>query len=54
MSSVASNSDFSTGNYKLTITSFDAVLQWYGQTFWKLSTDTKVYKNLNDMVEYMA
>ncbi|KAK7410582.1 hypothetical protein VNO78_01476 [Psophocarpus tetragonolobus] len=54
LSSAASNSDLSTGNYKLTISSSDAVLQWYGQTYWKLSTDTKVYKNSNDMAKYMA
>ncbi|TKY74299.1 G-type lectin S-receptor serine/threonine-protein kinase [Spatholobus suberectus] len=54
LSSAASNSDLSTGNYKLTITAYDATLQWYGQAYWKLSTDTKVYKNSNGMVEYMA
>ncbi|RDX84078.1 G-type lectin S-receptor-like serine/threonine-protein kinase, partial [Mucuna pruriens] len=54
LSSAASNSDLSTGNYKLTVTSSDAILQWYGQTYWKLSADTKIYKNSNDMVDYMA
>ncbi|KAG2399879.1 G-type lectin S-receptor-like serine/threonine-protein [Vigna angularis] len=54
LSSAASNSNLSTGDFKLTISSSDAVLQWYGQTYWKLSTDTKVFKNSNNMVEYMA
>ncbi|CAJ1974196.1 unnamed protein product [Sphenostylis stenocarpa] len=54
LSSAASNSNLSTGNYKLTISSSDAVLQWYGQTYWRLSSDTKIYKNSNSMVEYMA
>jgi len=54
LSSAASSSNLSTGDFKLTISSSDAVLQWYGQTYWKLSSDTKVYKNSNDMVEYMA
>ncbi|XP_061356503.1 G-type lectin S-receptor-like serine/threonine-protein kinase At5g35370 [Gastrolobium bilobum] len=54
LSSAASDSDLSTGNYNLTITASDAILQWYGQTYWKLSTATNVYKNSNDMVEYMA
>jgi len=54
LSSAASNSNLSTGDFKLTISSSDAVLQWYGQTYWKLSSDTKVYKNSNGMVEYMA
>ncbi|XP_027905280.1 G-type lectin S-receptor-like serine/threonine-protein kinase At5g35370 [Vigna unguiculata] len=54
LSSAASNSNLSTGDFKFTISSSDAVLQWFGQTYWKLSTDTKVFKNSNDMVEYMA
>ncbi|KAJ1376262.1 S-locus glycoprotein domain [Sesbania bispinosa] len=54
LSSAASNSNLSTGSYNFTITSSDAILQWYGQTYWKLSMDTKVYKNSNNMVEYMA
>ncbi|XP_019433155.1 PREDICTED: G-type lectin S-receptor-like serine/threonine-protein kinase At5g35370 isoform X2 [Lupinus angustifolius] len=53
LSSAASDSDLSAGNYNLTITASDAILQWYGQDYWKLSTDTKAYKNSNDMVEYM-
>ncbi|KAJ1380270.1 S-locus glycoprotein domain [Sesbania bispinosa] len=54
LSSAASNSNLSTGSYNFTITSSDAILQWYGQTYWKLSMDTKVYKNSNNMVKYMA
>lgn len=54
LSSASSNSNLSTGNYKLTITSSDAILQWYGQTYWKISMDSKAYKNSNDDVEYMA
>ncbi|KAE9587183.1 hypothetical protein Lal_00004389 [Lupinus albus] len=53
LSSAASDSDLSDGNYNLTITASDAILQWYGQPYWKLSMDTKAYKNSNDMVEYM-
>ncbi|KAK7351133.1 hypothetical protein VNO77_10354 [Canavalia gladiata] len=52
--SAASSSDLSTGNFKFTITSSDGILQWYGQTYWKVSMDTKVFKNLDGMVEYMA
>lgn len=54
LSSAASDSDLSTGNYKLQVTASDALLQWYGQTYWKLSTDRNAYKNSNDMVEYMT
>lgn len=54
LSSASSNSNLSTGNYKLTITSSDAILQWHGQTYWKISMDSKAYKNSNDDVEYMA
>ncbi|XP_027339524.1 G-type lectin S-receptor-like serine/threonine-protein kinase At5g35370 [Abrus precatorius] len=54
LTSAASNSDLSTGNYKLVVTSFDAILQWYGQTYWKLSLDTKAYKNSNYVAEYMS
>ncbi|KAL2339817.1 hypothetical protein Fmac_007757 [Flemingia macrophylla] len=54
LSSAGSDSDLSTGNYTLTITSSDAILQWYGQTYWKMSMDTKVYKNSDGVVEFMA
>ncbi|CAL0327404.1 unnamed protein product [Lupinus luteus] len=53
LSSAASDSDLSYGNYNLTITASDAILQWHGQVYWKLSMDTKTYKNSNGMVEYM-
>ncbi|CAI8597429.1 unnamed protein product [Vicia faba] len=54
LSSASSSSNLSTGNYIMTVTSSDAILQWYGQTYWKLSRDSKAYKNSNDDVEYMA
>ncbi|MED6210476.1 hypothetical protein PIB30_064473 [Stylosanthes scabra] len=54
LSSSSSDSDLSPGNYNLTITSSDAILQWFGQTYWKLSMDTKAYKNSLSTVEYMA
>ncbi|KAK7311567.1 hypothetical protein RJT34_09801 [Clitoria ternatea] len=54
LSSSASDSDLSAGSYKLIVTSSDAILQWYGQTYWKLSLDTKAYRNSYDVVEYMA
>nr|UDL18216.1 G-type S receptor-like kinase NIP43 [Astragalus sinicus] len=54
LSSATSNSNLSIGNYKLAITSSDAILKWYGQTYWTLSMESKAYKNSNNMVEYMT
>ncbi|TXG52945.1 hypothetical protein EZV62_022114 [Acer yangbiense] len=54
LSSALSDYDLSTGNYSLTVGASDAVLQWQGQTYWKLSMDTKAYVNSNYMVEYMS
>ncbi|XP_058754224.1 G-type lectin S-receptor-like serine/threonine-protein kinase At5g35370 [Vicia villosa] len=54
LSSASSSSNWSTGNYVLTVSSSDAILQWYGQTYWKLSRDSKAYKSSSDDVEYMA
>lgn len=54
LSSAVSDSDLSRGHYNLTISASDAILQWYGQTYWKLSLDKNAYKNSNDEVEHMA
>ncbi|GAU39950.1 hypothetical protein TSUD_149600 [Trifolium subterraneum] len=54
LSSASSSSNFSTGNYKLTITSSDAILQWFGQTYWKLSVDSKAYRISHDDAQYMT
>ncbi|CAK9147281.1 unnamed protein product [Ilex paraguariensis] len=54
LSSAVSNSDLSTGDYRLAITASDAILQWRGMTYWKLSMDINAYVNLNYAVEYMA
>jgi serine/threonine protein kinase len=53
LSSASSSSNFSTGNYKLTITSSDAILQWFGQTYWKLSVDSKAYRISHEDVQFM-
>ncbi|KAM2067460.1 hypothetical protein ACFX1T_043794 [Malus domestica] len=47
-------SNFSTGDYRLVLSGSDAILQWHGQTYWKLSMDTSAYTNSNTIVEYMA
>ncbi|KAF2296668.1 hypothetical protein GH714_001046 [Hevea brasiliensis] len=54
LSSAVSDDDLSTGDYQLAITDSDAILQWQGQAYWKLSMDIRAYKNSNYIVEYMA
>lgn len=46
--------DSSEGDYRLTVTNNDAVLQWNGLTYWKLSMDTKAYVNSYSPVSFMA
>ncbi|OAY58239.1 G-type lectin S-receptor-like serine/threonine-protein kinase At5g35370 [Manihot esculenta] len=54
LSSAASNVNISTGDYRLAITDSDAILQWQGQAYWKLSMDINAYTNSNYVVDYMA
>ncbi|XP_012078187.1 G-type lectin S-receptor-like serine/threonine-protein kinase At5g35370 isoform X2 [Jatropha curcas] len=54
LSNAVSNGDLSTGDYGLAVTDSDAILQWQGQTYWKLSMETMSYTNSNSIVEYMA
>ncbi|KAJ7965602.1 Receptor-like protein kinase like protein [Quillaja saponaria] len=53
LTSAVSDSDLSAGQYKLAVTASDTILQWHGQTYWKLSMDTKAYTNSIYMVDYM-
>ncbi|XP_040365024.1 G-type lectin S-receptor-like serine/threonine-protein kinase At5g35370 isoform X3 [Rosa chinensis] len=54
LASSSGATNFSTGDYKLALSSSDVILQWHGQTYWKLSMDTRAYKNSNYVAEYMA
>ncbi|XWS25182.1 hypothetical protein CRYUN_Cryun27aG0047900 [Craigia yunnanensis] len=54
LSSAVSESNSSTGDYRFMVSASDAILQWHGQVYWKLSMDTKAYINSNYVVEYMA
>jgi serine/threonine protein kinase len=54
LSSSILDDDFSTGNYRLSITSSDAILQWQGQMYWKFSMEGMAYRNTNFAVEYMS
>ncbi|KAJ6405276.1 hypothetical protein OIU84_013280 [Salix udensis] len=53
LSSSVSDDDLSTGDYKLTVSDSDVLLQWFGNTYWKLSMDARSNRNSNYMNEYM-
>ncbi|CAK9325452.1 unnamed protein product [Citrullus colocynthis] len=48
-----SSSDLSSSNYSFSVSSSDALLQWYGQIYWKLSMDPNAFINSNLVVEHM-
>ncbi|KAL2532852.1 G-type lectin S-receptor-like serine/threonine-protein kinase [Abeliophyllum distichum] len=52
--SSVSEEDFSEGNYRFVIGDSDAILQWNGMTYWKLSMDTKAVRDTNFPVDYMV
>ncbi|KAJ0984501.1 hypothetical protein J5N97_002857 [Dioscorea zingiberensis] len=53
--SSVSTANLSSGNFRLLVTSDDAVLQWMGsQQYWGLSTDPRASKDVNAQVSYMA
>ncbi|KAK6277361.1 hypothetical protein POUND7_017684 [Theobroma cacao] len=54
LSSAVSENNLSAGDHRFMISASDAILQWHGQAYWKLSMDTKAYMNSNYVVEYMA
>ncbi|EEF48361.1 G-type lectin S-receptor-like serine/threonine-protein kinase At5g35370 isoform X2 [Ricinus communis] len=54
LSSAVSSNNLSTGHYRLAISDSDAILQWQGQTYWKLSMDAGAYTNSNYIVDFMA
>ncbi|OMO62593.1 hypothetical protein CCACVL1_22730 [Corchorus capsularis] len=54
LSNSVSDNNLSTGDYRFMISASDAISQWHGQAYWKLSMDTKAYVNSNFPVEYMA
>ncbi|PRQ20383.1 putative protein kinase RLK-Pelle-SD-2b family [Rosa chinensis] len=47
------NNNLSVDDYRLAVTSKDLVLQWKGQTYWKLSMEAKAFKNSDTPVSYM-
>jgi serine/threonine protein kinase len=54
LSSAVSDYNLSYGDYRLMISTSDALQQWNQQTYWKLSMDRNAYINSNYIVEYMA
>ncbi|XP_050231107.1 G-type lectin S-receptor-like serine/threonine-protein kinase At5g35370 [Mercurialis annua] len=54
LTSGVSDDNLSAGDYRLAITDSDAILQWRGQTYWRLSMETRANRNSNFIVEYMA
>lgn len=54
LSNSVSDTNLSTGDYRFVISSSDAVLQWQGQIYWKLSMDNQAYVISKQLVDYMA
>lgn len=54
LTSLVSEDDMSTGNYSLSITTSDAILQWDGSTYWMLSMNLNAQRNSNYVVEYLV
>ncbi|XP_058097174.1 G-type lectin S-receptor-like serine/threonine-protein kinase At5g35370 [Magnolia sinica] len=51
--SSVSDSSLSTGNYQFQVTDQDAVLRWFGQPYWKLSMDTRAFKDSSAAISYL-
>ncbi|KAF3445409.1 hypothetical protein FNV43_RR10585 [Rhamnella rubrinervis] len=49
----AADANFSMGNYRLSVSSEDLIMQWMGQTYWKMSMQANAYKFSNNPVSYM-
>ncbi|GAB2252122.1 hypothetical protein Droror1_Dr00004969 [Drosera rotundifolia] len=54
LNSSVSNDDLSIGNYSFSVSTSNAVSEWNGLTYWKLSMSLNAFKNSNYLVEYMA
>lgn len=53
LASSVSVSNLTTGDYRFSVTSDDAVLQWGSQEYWKLSTDPRAAKHRSGEVSYL-
>ncbi|KAL8034606.1 hypothetical protein ABFX02_12G039300 [Erythranthe guttata] len=52
--SSVSDTDLSEGSYRLVLGASDAMLQWGGIDYWKMSMGLTAFKNSNAAVEYMV
>ncbi|KAL3640473.1 hypothetical protein CASFOL_015441 [Castilleja foliolosa] len=46
--------DLSQGGYRLVVGDHDAMLQWNGITYWKMSMETKAFRDTSSPVAYMV
>nr|XP_043625941.1 G-type lectin S-receptor-like serine/threonine-protein kinase At5g35370 [Erigeron canadensis] len=51
--SMKSPADFSAGDYKFTLTSYDGMFQWRNSTYYRLLMDPKSIKNSNQPISYL-
>ncbi|XP_019710668.1 G-type lectin S-receptor-like serine/threonine-protein kinase At5g35370 [Elaeis guineensis] len=55
LTSPVSNTDFSEGDYRLTVTTSDAVMTWKeSQQYYSISTDARFFKDYNDDISFMV
>lgn len=54
LSSFVSEDNLSLGDYRFVVTGNNAVLQWNGLSYWKLSMDTNAFKDSNAPASFLA
>ncbi|KAJ0097450.1 hypothetical protein Patl1_28130 [Pistacia atlantica] len=54
LNGAVSGNDLSVGDYRLVVTDGDAVQQWNGLNYWKLSMYTSAFKNSNSPVSFLS
>lgn len=47
------DANFSRGDYRLSVSSEDLIMQWMRQTYWKMSMQTNAYRFSNNPISYM-
>nr|CAD1827030.1 unnamed protein product [Ananas comosus var. bracteatus] len=54
LTSYVSDNDFAEGDYRLVVTTSDAVLTWLGSRYWSLAGDVRSIKDDDDAVAFMT
>lgn len=54
LASSRSEDDATIGDYRLLVTESNAVMQWKGTSYWKLSMEIKAFKDSNSAVSFMV